>query len=422
MQKFVVRGGTCLRGEVRVSGAKNAALPIMASCLLSSGQCVVKDIPNLSDISVMLEVLNLLGANVTVFGTRVEVDARSLNSVDVPRRLTERMRASNLVMGPLLGRFGQVRISAPGGCAIGDRPMDLHEKGFKALGAKVLTEKGITAAEALHLTGAEIHLDSPSVGATENIMMAATLARGTTIIRNAAKEPEIVDLQNFLNGMGARVRGAGTDTIRVDGVARLGSVEHSIIPDRVECGTHMVAAAITGGDVFIRNVIPEHLEALTAKLCQAGAEIKRYNDGLAVRMVGPPRPVEIVTLPYPGFPTDMQPQVMALMCLARGSSRITETIFSKRYQHVDELVRMGAWIRVDNRTALIEGVPRLSGATVQATDLRAGACLLLAGFAAEGVTTVEQVEHLDRGYEHLEQKYNCLGANIERANDGNSGS
>lgn len=418
MQKFVVRGGTRLVGEIEVSGAKNAALPIMAACLLSPKRCLLRGIPALLDIDVMRGVLELLGAKVVVAGEQMLIDAGAIVSEAVPRMLTQKMRASNLVMGPLLGRFGRARISAPGGCAIGERPMDLHLKGFEALGAKVRQVAGETIeAEATRLRGAEIHLDIPSVGATENIMMAAVLAEGTTIIRNAAREPEIVDLQNFLNGIGGRIRGAGSGMIRIDGVSRLGAVEYKVMPDRIECGTHMVAAAMTRGDVFIRGVIPEHVEAVTAKLQEVGAEIRKYDEGISVCLNRPPKSVDLITMPYPGFPTDMQPQMMALMCLTSGTSRVTETIFEKRFQHVEELRRMGGRITVDGRTAIIEGVRNIVGTTVRATDLRAGACLLLAGMAASGVTTIEHIEHLERGYAQLDRKYNNLGARILRTSD-----
>ncbi|MGB9804452.1 UDP-N-acetylglucosamine 1-carboxyvinyltransferase, partial [Desulfofundulus sp.] len=362
----------------------------------------------------MCDVLDHLGARVQREGDSVRVETTHIQSLEVGEDLMRRMRASNLVLGPLLGRFRRVRISYPGGCNIGSRPMNLHLKGLKAMGARIDESFGYITVEADKLVGAEIHLDVPSVGATENIMMAAVLAEGTTIIRNAAKEPEIVDLQNFLNRMGARIKGAGTDVIRIEGVKHLYSVEHVVIPDRIEAGTHLVAGAITGGDVTVTNVIPEHLEPVLAKLKEMGFWVETGDEHVRVVAQGRPRAVDIKTLPHPGFPTDMQPQMMALACLAEGTSIITETVFENRFKHVSELRRMGADIKVEGQTAIVKGVERLTGAPVMATDLRAGAALVLAALAAENGTVVEGVEHIDRGYERLEQKYTALGAKIMR--------
>lgn len=405
-----------MRGKIQVSGSKNATLPILAACLLHGAPNVITGVPILKDVDTMCEVLTYLGAKVCREGDMVRVDSTHVQNLEVGEELMRRMRASNLVLGPLVGRFRRARISYPGGCNIGSRPMNLHLKGLRAMGARIEERFGYITVEARQLVGAEIHLDVPSVGATENIMMAAVLARGTTIIRNAAKEPEIVDLQNFLNRMGARIKGAGTDVIRIEGVGveHLSSVEHTVIPDRIEAGTHLVAAAITGGDVTVNNVIPEHLEPVLAKLREMGLEVEVGDDWVRVVARGRPRPADIKTLPYPGFPTDMQPQMMALATLARGTSIITETIFENRFKQVSELRRMGANIKVEGQTAIVKGVEKLSGASVVATDLRAGAALVLAALAAENGTILDGVEHIDRGYERLEQKYALLGARIMR--------
>lgn len=415
MVRFFITGGNPLRGTVRASGSKNATLPILAACLLHGAPNVIQQVPALKDVTTMCDVLEYLGARVNREGDSIRVDATHIQSLEVGEDLMRRMRASNLVLGPLLGRFRRVRISHPGGCNIGSRPMNLHLKGLKALGARIEEKFGYITVEAGKLEGAEIHLDVPSVGATENIMMAAVLARGTTIIRNAAKEPEIVDLQNFLNRMGARIKGAGTDVIRIEGVKHLNSVEHAVIPDRIEAGTYLVAAAITGGDVTVTNVIPEHLEPVLAKLKEMGFWVETGDEHVRVAAQDRrPRAVDIKTLPHPGFPTDMQPQMMALACLAEGTSVITETVFENRFKHVSELRRMGADIKVEGQIAIIKGVERLTGAPVMATDLRAGAALVLAALAAENGTVVEGVEHIDRGYEKMEQKYTALGARIMR--------
>jgi len=416
VEKFIVIGGKRLKGTIRVSGAKNAILPILAASLLAEGISTVNEVPRLRDVLAMKDVLRYLGAVVSYEGNTIRVDGAKVQSLEIGEDLMRRMRASNLVMGSLLGRFGNIRVAYPGGCAIGSRPMDLHLKGFAALGARITERHGYVIAETDGLRGAEIHMDFPSVGATENLMMAATQARGQTIIRNAAKEPELVDLQNFLNGLGARIRGAGTDLIKIEGPTRLGSANHTVIPDRIEAGTHMVAAAITGGEISVENVIPEHVEAVTAKLREAGAVVEEGED--LVRVIGPSRikPVDVRTLPYPGFPTDMQAQMMVLMTAAEGTGIVSESVFENRYKHVDELRRMGASIKIEGRVAIVKGIPKLSGTIVEATDLRAGAALVLAGLIAEDATVIENVAHIDRGYENLERKYAALGARIMRVN------
>jgi len=399
VERLIVTGGTPLRGSITVSGAKNAILPIMAASLLSESRVVLEGVPFLKDVQTMKETLESLGAEVKWTGDTIEVNPSGVHSQEVSPSLARRMRASNLVMGALLGRFGAFKASHPGGCTIGSRPMDLHIKGFEALGAKIDEDHGFIKAEAAKLKGAEIHLDFPSVGATENIMMAATLAEGTTIIRNAAREPEIVDLQNYLNKMGARIRGAGMDSIRIDGVKKLNrEVTYRVIPDRIETGTFMVAAAITRGEVVIENVIPEHVEAVTAKLREAGVQVREIDDRIIVKGSPVWKGLDIRTMPFPGFPTDMQPQIMVFLCLAQGTSIITENIFENRYRHVGELRRMGGQIQLEGRSAIIKGVPRLTGTVVEATDLRAGAALALGGLAAENTTVIEGVHHLDRGY------------------------
>jgi len=412
--KFVIMGGARLAGEVSVNGAKNSVLPIMAATLLAEGRSVIKGVPRLRDVAVMKEVLEYLGAKVSFEDNILEVDTSSLTRCEVPPALTRKLRASNLVMGALLARIGKANVAYPGGCAIGSRPMDLHLKGFKLLGAKIEEKGGFIQAFASKPVGADIHLDFPSVGATENLMLAATLAVGKTIIRNAAKEPEITDLQNFLNKMGARIKGAGIGPIIVEGIKRLNGAEHEVIPDRIETATLMVAAAITGGEVNITNVIPEHVESVIAKLKEAGVKVITLDDSIRVSADRPIRAVNVRTLPYPGFPTDMQPQMMALLSIAEGTSIITETIFENRFKHAAELKRMGADITIEGRAAVIKGVPKLSGAFVEATDLRAGAALMLAGLVADDITVVENIGHIDRGYENIEEKLKTLGAKIIR--------
>ena len=414
MDRYVITGKQRLEGSLRVSGAKNASLPLLAATLLTAGTSTLLEIPVLADIKHMCEVLEHLGCGVVRQNGALLINADTLRSCEVDELLMRQMRASNLILGPLLARNGRVKISRPGGCAIGSRPMDQHIKGLQQLGVQVKEKHGYIEAWADHLHGADVYLDVPSVGATENIMMTAVLAEGTAIIRNAAREPEIVDLQNLLNKMGAKVRGAGMDVLRIEGVAKLYPTEHKVIPDRIEAGTHMIAAVMTEGDVVLENVIPEHLEPVIAKLRQAGATVTLLNDSVRVQHRGKIFGVDLKTMPYPGFPTDMQPQFMAMLSCSEGTSIITETIFENRFQHVDELCRMGAQITVEGRTAVIRGRGTLEGAFVEATDLRAGAALFLAALAAEEATVLEKIDHIDRGYENLEEKYRQLGAKLRR--------
>ncbi len=415
MEKLFIQGGRRLAGTVKISGAKNAVLPVIAASLLASTPSVIEEIPDLDDVKTITEVLQYLGLHTRREPGSLFVDSTGIKSCEASYELVRKMRASFLVMGPLLSRFQEARISQPGGCAIGSRPIDLHLKGFEALGAEIIQGHGFIEARAPKgLRGAKIYLDFPSVGATENIMMAASLAQGQTIIENAAQEPEIVDLANYLNSMGANVRGAGTNSIRIEGVQKLTGTTYAVIPDRIEAGTFMVAAAITGGDVLLKNVLYEHLKPLVAKLKEAGVKIEQDVDQIRVVADGPLRAVDIKTLPYPGFPTDMQAQFMALMAVAEGSSVISETVFENRFMHVDELKRMGASIRVDGRIAMLDGVKKLTGCPVTATDLRAGAALVLAGLAAEGQTEIGSVYHIDRGYDRIVDKLRGLGAEISR--------
>lgn len=414
MEKLVIKGGNKLTGTIRVGGAKNAVLPIIAATLLTSEKCRILGVPNLTDVATIGSVLQHLGAKVERKNGEIKLITEQIYSSEAPYEYVRRMRASFLVMGPLLARTGKAKISLPGGCAIGTRPIDLHLKGFDALGAEINYGQGYIEARAKKLIGNRIYLDFPSVGATENIMMAATLAEGVTVIEDAAEEPEIVDLANFLNSMGAKIKGAGTKVIRITGVKELHGTTHNVIPDRIEAGTYMVAAAITGGDVLVDNVIPGHLNPVVAKLREAGVEITEEENGLRVKAKGQLKGVDIKTLPYPGFPTDMQPQMMALMSVAQGISVITETVFENRFMHVNELKRMNAQIKTEGRTAIVKGVPKLKGAKVKATDLRAAAALIIAGLAAEGETELTNLEHLDRGYYKIEDKLKKLGANITR--------
>lgn len=414
MEKLLVKGGTPLKGQVEISGSKNAILPIMAASLMSSGEVVLNGVPDLEDINVMSEALTILGAKVKRENNNLSIDSRFVDSCELPECVSRRMRASNLVMGALLGRFKHTRVAYPGGCAIGSRPMDLHLKGFRNLGYDITEEYGLMIGKADKEQGAETMLDVPSVGATENIMMAAAMTPGTSTIRNAAREPEVVDLQNFLNRMGARIKGAGLDTIRIEGVDRLGSVEHTVIPDRIEAGTYMVAAAISRGDVWIENVVCEHLQPLVAKLHEVGVEIVPWSGGL--RIIGNQRyhPTDIKTMPYPGFPTDMQAQMVVLLSTIHGNSIVVETIFENRFMHIPELRRMGADIKIEGRVAIIKGGQSLEGASVESTDLRAGAALILAGLHACGETQVGRLDHIDRGYEKIHEKLEKLGANVKR--------
>ena len=419
MEKIIVRGGQRLHGTVKVEGAKNAVLPVIAATLLASdGKSVIRDVPTLSDVYTINEVLRNLNAEVVFENNTVVVDASRELKVEAPFEYVRKMRASVLVMGSLLARNGRARVALPGGCAIGSRPIDQHLKGFEAMGATVKVGNGFIEAEVDgRLKGAKIYLDFPSVGATENIMMAATLAVGTTIIENVAKEPEIVDLANFLNKMGAKVRGAGTGTLRIEGVDVLFGGDHNIIPDRIEAGTFMVAAAITGGNVLVKGAVPEHLSSLIAKMEEIGVMIFEEEDG--VRVIGPDRlkAVDIKTMPHPGFPTDMQSQMMALLLRAEGTSMITETVFENRFMHVEEFRRMNADIKIEGRSVILNGLSNLQGAEVSATDLRAAAALILTGLVADGVTRVTELKHLDRGYVDFHEKLADLGADIERILD-----
>ncbi len=414
MDRYVITGKQRLEGRVRTSGAKNSSLPLIAASIMAEGQTILQGVPRLTDIVHMTEVLTNLGCKSQFEGNDLLIDTLGLKEATVDEALMRKMRASNLILGPMIAKNGRVKISRPGGCAIGTRPMDQHIKGLKELGVTIHEKHGYIEAVAEKLKGGEIYLDIPSVGATENIMTAAALAEGTTVIRNAAREPEIVDLQNLLNKMGAKVRGAGTHVIRIDGVKKLTGTEHVVIPDRIEAGTHMIAAVMTGGDITVENVIPEHISPVIAKLRQGGAEINTNGDSVRVRHSGRLKALDIKTLVYPGFPTDMQPQFLALLTVADGTSIVTETIFENRFQHVAELVRMGARITVEGRAAVICGVPTLEGAFVEATDLRAGAALFLSALAAEECTVLEKVDHIDRGYENLEEKYRNLGAKLQR--------
>lgn len=421
MEKLIIHGGHELHGRVKISGAKNAVLPIIAATLLAQDKpCVLDEVPYLNDVCTIAEVLRQLGAKVdfnrqqhTLF-----VDSTVLKTVDAPYDLVRKMRASFVIMGPLLARYGKAKISMPGGCAIGTRPIDLHLKGFEALGAEIEIGHGFISATAPNgLKGTSIYLDFPSVGATENIIMAACMAEGQTILENAAQEPEIIDLANFLNIMGAKIRGAGTNVIKITGVPKLIGHNYTIIPDRIEAGTYMVAVAMTGGDIYIENAISEHLKPVIAKLNEAGVKIEEDIDGIRVSCNKRPKAIDIKTLPYPGFPTDMQAQFMAMLTIADGTGLVTETVFENRFMHVDELKRMGACIKVDGRTSIVEGVPSLNGCQVKATDLRAGAAMVLAGLVANGETEVSYIHHIDRGYDNLAEKLCGLGADICRVDN-----
>lgn len=421
MENILVKAAGPLKGSVKIDGAKNSALPIIAASLLGTEPIVLEGVPKLDDVEVILKVLESLGAKVKYLDEHtVEIDSSNLNGYETPYELMSKMRASFLVMGPLLARFGHTKTSLPGGCAIGARPIDLHLKGFKALGANLeVNDTKIGASAEQGLIGSTIYLDFPSVGATQNIMMAATMAKGRTIIENPAKEPEIVDLANFLNKLGANVKGAGTASIIVEGVDKLGGATHNIIPDRIEAATFMVAAAITGGDIIVENCINQHMMPVIAKLKEVGCEVLENEDEDMVRVIATGKKLnatEIKTLPYPGFPTDVQAQFMALTTVLEGQSKVTETVFENRFMHVEELQKMGALIVTEGKEARIAGVPKLKGATVKATDLRAGAALILAGMVAHGTTRVTEVYHIDRGYEDIVGKLKAVGANIERVN------
>ena len=416
MEQYIMKGGVPLTGEVTISGAKNAALGILAASIMTDETVTLENLPNVRDIRVLLQAMQEIGAKVEyVDKNTVKINGSHISSVSIDYEFIRKIRASYYLLGALLGKYRKSQVALPGGCNIGSRPIDQHIKGFKALGATVEIDQGMIATKADRLVGTHIYMDVVTVGATINVMMAAAMAEGKSIIENAAKEPHIVDVANFLNSMGANIKGAGTDVIRVEGVSKLHGTEYSIIPDQIEAGTFMCMAAATKGDVLVRNVIPKHLEAISAKLIEMGATVEEYDD--AVRVVGRDERLgstHIKTLPYPGFPTDMQPQIATLLALSEGSSIVTESIFENRFKYVDELTRMGAKITVEGNTAFIEGVERFSGAKVSAPDLRAGAALVMAGLAGKGITTVDQIEYIQRGYEDFEDKLKGLGAQIER--------
>ena len=418
MEKLIIQGGTPLEGRIRVSSAKNAVLPIIAATLLASTPSTLLEIPDLEDVHTICDVIASLGVKVTKDGDNITFDASTISAVEAPYDLVRRMRASFLVMGPLLARKGEARIALPGGCAIGSRPIDLHLKAFEALGATITMGEDFVEAKAPEgLKGNLIYLDFPSVGATENVIMAATFAEGKTIIENAAEEPEIVDLATFLNSMGANIRGAGTDVIRIEGVKELKGAVHTVIPDRIEAGTYLIAAAMAGGNVYVENALSEHLKPVVAKLKEAGVTVEEDIDGIRVISDGNLKATDIKTLPYPGFPTDMQAQFMAMTTIAKGKSTVMETVFENRFMHIGELQKMGASIEVDDRKAFVTGVDQLVGAEVEATDLRCGAALVCAGLAAKGVTKVGQLTHIDRGYDNLVTKLKGIGANIVRVDE-----
>lgn len=415
MEQFIMKGGSPLVGEVTIGGAKNAALGILAGAIMTDEDVIIDNLPDVRDINVVLEAIQVIGAKVERINRHmVRINGKNIREVSVDDEYIRKIRASYYLIGAMLGKYKSAQVPLPGGCNIGSRPIDQHLKGFRALGAEVKIKRGAVIAHAIDLVGSHIYLDVVSVGATINIMMAATLAEGQTILENVAKEPHVVDLANFLNSMGADIKGAGTDTIRIRGVRKLHGTEYSIIPDQIEAGTFMCASAITRGDVMVKNVIPKHLEAITAKLLEIGCEVVEFDD--AVRVVGKSyqKHTDIKTLPYPGFPTDMQPQMTVALALAEGASVVTESIFENRFRYVDELSRMGANIKVEGNVAVIDGVKGYSGATVSAPDLRAGAALVIAGLAADGYTVVDEIEYIQRGYECFDEKLRGLGAIIEK--------
>jgi UDP-N-acetylglucosamine 1-carboxyvinyltransferase len=416
MDKLIVYGGIPLKGEIRISGAKNAALPVLVASLLADSPLEIGNVPHLQDITTTMELLGRMGVNLTVGDKMtIEADTATINSLRAPYELVKTMRASILVLGPLLARFGEAEVSLPGGCAIGSRPVNLHIKGLQAMGADIKIEDGYIKAKAKRLKGARIFMDMVSVTGTENLMMAAALADGVTVIENAAREPEVADLARCLNSMGAKVQGAGSDEITIEGVKRLGGGRHMIVPDRIETGTYLVAAAMTGGSVKLRHTQPHLLEAVLDKLREAGATIDTGDDWISLDMQGKrPKAVSVRTAPYPAFPTDMQAQFIAMNAIADGAASVTETVFESRFHHVQELVRLGADIEIRGNTALTRGVAKLRGAPVMATDLRASACLVLAGLVAEGETLIDRIYHIDRGYECIEEKFQQLGARIRR--------
>ena len=415
MDKYVLTGGVRLQGEVVISGAKNAAVAIIPAAILAEGPCVIENIPNIKDVAVLFNILHEMGASIKVINKNtIRVDTRNIRVPEVPYEMARHMRASYYFLGAMLGRYNRARVSMPGGCDFGVRPIDQHIKGFEALGAQVSIDHGMINAKAERLKGDQIYFDLVTVGATVNAMLAAVKAEGMTVIENAAKEPHIVDLANFLNSMGADVRGAGTDVIKIRGVESLHGATYSIIPDQIEAGTYMIAAAATAGDVLIENVIPKHLEAITSKLVRCGVDVVEYDDAVRVFRTGDIQKNNIKTMPHPGFPTDMQPQMTVLLSLAKGTSIVTDGIFDNRFRYVDELRRMGANISVDSKVAVVEGVECLTAAPVKATDLRAGAALVIAAMVAKGTTEIEDIYHIERGYENIVEKLTALGADIQK--------
>lgn len=415
MDNFVINGGHELFGEVNISGAKNAAVAIIPAALLAEDTVRIENIPQISDVQLIIEILSRMGADIKVVNKNtLDINTTNINYQSIPYELTSHFRASYYLIGAMLGRFSKADVALPGGCDFGVRPIDQHVKGFKMLGAQVDIIDGVVCAKAEKLVGTPIYMDVVSVGATINIMLAAVKARGLTVIENAAKEPHIVDLANFLNSMGADVRGAGTDVIKIRGVEKMHGCTYSIIPDQIEAGTYMVAAAACGGDVLVKNVIPKHLESITAKLEEAGAEVIEYDDAVRVTRFKSLSKCNVKTMPHPGFPTDMQPQMAVLLSIANGTSILSESVWDNRFQYVQQLLRMGADIQVDGKVAVIVGVPRLDGTTVRATDLRAGAAMIIAGLVAEGTTTVEDTIYVERGYEDVVEKFSALGADIKR--------
>ena len=415
MEKFVINGGKRLTGSVHISGAKNAAVAILPAVLLADSPCIIENLPEISDVATLLRAIKQLGAEVrTINKSTVEINPVPANSFVIDKKMAEGMRASSYFLGALLGRHNRARVAPPGGCDFGVRPIDQHIKGFEALGAKVIIENGMVDARAQTLRGCSVYLDVVSVGATINIMLAGAKASGLTVIENAAREPHIVDLANFLNSMGANIMGAGTSVIKIRGVEHLHGTTYSIIPDQIEAGTYMVAAAATQGDVLIENVIPKHLESIIAKLVEAGAEITEYDEAVRVKMTGRPKKCNVKTMPHPGFPTDMQPQIATLLAVSQGTSIVTEGVWDNRFRYVEQLIGMGAEIQVDGKMAVITGVEKLTPAPVKAVDLRAGAAMIIAGLMAEGVTEVENIIYIDRGYENVAEKLKKLGADIKR--------
>ena len=419
MEKLVVTGPTPLKGEVTINGAKNAAVAILPATLLIDGICTIENLPNISDVKISCEILESLGAKITWIDKHtITVDSRNIVTTKAPLELTRKFRASYYVIGAMLSRMGEIEVGMPGGCKLGARPIDQHIKGFEALGAEVVVEKGLIHAKAKQLTGNSVYMDIVSVGATINVMLSAVLAEGTTTIDNAAKEPHIVDVANFLNTMGADIRGAGTDMIKINGVKKLkGDATYSVVPDQIEAGTFMLAAVASKGDLLLKNCITKHLESITAKILEVGGQVEDYGDSIRVFCDKRPKKANIKTLPYPGFPTDLQPQMGVVLSLAEGTSTINESIWESRFQYTDELNKMGAKITAQGKSAFFEGVEKLYGAPVYSTDLRAGAALIIAGIAAEGITEIYNLEHIDRGYENIEERFRSIGANIKRVTE-----